>query len=139
MAKQLLTRSVGITAAIATTLVTAATAPAQEPPISTSADVPTAVNEIFFNRSGPFSRNRTFLNTDFILGVGGFPEQRVRADADAISAVSLFLQQDQATSDPTIRVPDLANPYNTSVRFLPSLSSGGRSGSEFIFEPAFLP
>jgi hypothetical protein len=41
----------------------------------------------------------------------------------------------QGESDPTIRVPDLANPFNTSLMLLPSTQTGGRVvGTEFIFE-----
>jgi hypothetical protein len=39
----------------------------------------------------------------------------------------------QNTADPTLRVPDLANPYNSSLLTMPS-SQVPLVGTEFIFE-----
>ena len=132
-----LIRSLGATAAIAASLAMTSAASAQDAPASTSADVPTAINEIFYGSSGPYARNRTPWDYgDFILGVGGFSEREVLRDAVAINKAVTFLMNEQTISDPTIRVPDLFNPYNTSVQFLPGVQSGSRvSGSEFVFEP----
>ncbi|NER81912.1 MAG: hypothetical protein F6K42_20570 [Leptolyngbya sp. SIO1D8] len=135
MAK-LLVRSLSATAVVAASFAISPTAFAQEPPASRSADVPTAITEIFYGNSGPFFRNRTsWRYGDFILGVGGFSEREISMDVDAISRATHFLMDEQATSDPTIRVPDLFNPYNTSVQFLPVGQANSRaSGSEFVFE-----
>lgn len=135
MAKLLL-RSFAMTAAIAACCGIATTASAQEPPSSMSANIPTAIDEIFFGNSGPYPENRTLQSElNFILGLGGFPEHRVLRDATAVHKASVYLLNQQSMVDPTIRVPDLFNPYQTSVQFLPaSQVSGQATGSEFVFE-----
>ncbi|MDB9528609.1 hypothetical protein PN498_21640 [Oscillatoria sp. CS-180] len=128
--------SVSALAAIAATVAIASTAQADEPPIARSAYVPDAVNDIFFSNTGSYAINRTVggqLGTMF--GVLGFPEQAVVDDAYAVFDVYNYLMEQQTRSDDTIRVPDLINPYDTSILFLPETSPiGAISGSEFIFE-----
>jgi hypothetical protein len=104
------------------------------------------MEEIFFGNSGTYFYNRTaWRQANFILGFGGFdsaayPEREIEWDAEAIHRAYLYLMDEQNTSDPTIRVPDLYNPYNTSVQLLPTTQFGGRvSGSEFVFERMPLP
>jgi hypothetical protein len=136
MAKFLI-RSLSATTAVLASVAIASTVHAQDtPPTSNSAYIPTAVNEIFFGNTGPYNVNRSLggeLGTMF--GVGGFPENDITQDGfDVFEAYNYLLFQ-QSQTDPTIRVPDLANPYQTSVQFLPTGSSAGMvSGSEFIFE-----
>ncbi|MEM6835217.1 MAG: hypothetical protein AAF609_00035 [Cyanobacteria bacterium P01_C01_bin.120] len=134
MAKFLI-RALTATIATASVLAIAPTTPADEPPSSESAYIPYAMDEIFFSNGGSFNKNRSLsgqLGTMF--GVGGFPEQDVMNDAYAVFDAYQYLLEQQTRTDPTLRVPDLANPYSTSVQFLPSASEGAVSGSEFIFE-----
>lgn len=140
MAK-LIIRALGVTTALAATFGVALTASAQDAPPSISGDVPEAIDEIFFNKVGPYDSNRSiFSYSNFLSGLRGFPERRILLDATAINEATVFLLEEQSELDPTIRVPDLANPYTTSVQFLPGLQSSGQiSGSEFIFEPALFP
>ncbi|MEL6382695.1 MAG: hypothetical protein AAFQ89_09510 [Cyanobacteria bacterium J06626_18] len=135
MAK-LFVRSLTATAVIAASFAVASAAMAQNAPSSRSGDVPEAINEIYYGNTGPYSNNRSvFSYGNLILGTGGFPERRVMRDARAVSEAIYFLMEEQATSTPTIRVPDLFNPYNTSVQFLPAGQPNVfLSGSEFIFE-----
>jgi len=137
----LFVRSLSTVAAIAATLAIASAASAQDAPNAQSADVPTALDEIFYGNSGPYNYNRTlWRNIDFILGIGGYPEREVSRDGEAIHRATYYLLEQQTTQDPTIRVPDLFNPYNTSVQFLPTTQTSGRvSGSEFVFEPISTP
>jgi hypothetical protein len=106
------------------------------PPTSNSAYVPTAVNEIFFGNTGSYNINRsTGGELSTLFGVGGFPENDIKQDAYDVFEAYNYLLFLQSRTDPTIRVPDLVNPYQTSVQLLPSGSSAGMvSGSEFIFE-----
>ena len=130
-----LVRTLTVTAAVVSAVAIASTAQADEPPMSSSAYVPTAMNEIFFSNGGSYNQNRSLggqLSTMF--GVGGFPEEAVMEDAYALFDAYNYLLEEQTQSDPTIRVPDLMNPYSTSLQFLPSASDGAISGSEFIFE-----
>lgn len=137
MAKLLVCSMGALTAIGMSFAIAPATFAQEEPPTSESADVPTALNEIYFDNSGPFFRNRTRRNlVDFIFGFRRFSERDVSRDTEAIEAAAYFLLEDQTTSDPTIRVPDLFNPYDTSVQFLPASQRTNQvSGSEFIFEP----
>lgn len=135
MAKFLI-RSLTATAAIIASVAIASSAQADEPPTSESAYVPRAMNEILNTNSGTYINNRSTpgqLGTMF--GVGGFPEQDIMKDAYAVHDTYVYLLDQQTRTDPTIRVPDLLNPYNTSVQLLPSgVSTGAISGSEFVFE-----
>ena len=128
--------SLSTAAAIATSVAIVVPAYADEPPTSESAYIPTAINEIFFGNTGSYNINRSLggeLNT--LFGTAGFSENNITQDAyDVIEAYDYLMFQ-QTKLDPTIRVPDLVNPYNTSVQFLPAGSSAGMvSGSEFVFE-----
>ncbi|HEY9887769.1 MAG TPA: hypothetical protein V6D02_05165 [Candidatus Obscuribacterales bacterium] len=128
-------RSFSATAAAAAMVAIATAASANEPPVSQSAYPPRAMNEIFNFAGDDYGGNRSVggqLSTMF--GVGGFPENNITKDAYAIYEAYEYMSDLQMRSDATIRVPDLVNPYNTSVQFLPSSSAGMVSGSEFIFE-----
>ncbi|NEQ42686.1 MAG: hypothetical protein F6K00_03630 [Leptolyngbya sp. SIOISBB] len=130
-----LVRTLTVTAAVVSAIAMASTAQADEPPTTRSAYIPEAANEIFFSNGGSFNQNRSLggqLSTMF--GVGSFPEEAVMEDSYALFDAYNYLMEEQTQSDPTIRVPDLMNPYTTSLQFLPSASDGAISGSEFIFE-----
>lgn len=128
--------SASATVALVAGVAIAAPAPAQEePPTSDSAYIPTAVNEIFFGNTGSYNINRSIggeLKT--LFGAGGFPENDITQDGYDIFEAYNYLMFQQTQLDPTLRVPDLANPYTTSVQFLPTSSAGMVSGSEFVFE-----
>ena len=96
-----------------------------------------AVENISERRSGNYYRHRTRASQiNFITGLGGFADQRVNRDAAALSQAyeELLLLQTQSTA--TVRVPDLPNPYTTSVQLLPASQFNSRVvGSELNFEP----
>lgn len=95
-----------------------------------------AFNELFSTSSEDFyTERRPFNQAAALVGLGGFTEQRTARDAEAINAAYQNLLQLQTTLDPTLRVPDLANPYTSSLLLTPSFqSTSGAVGSEFIFE-----
>ena len=96
-----------------------------------------SLEDIIENRSGSYFRNRSIAGQfRFITGIGGFPENGIRRDTESISAAydELLILQTQNT--PTLRVPDLPNPYTTSVQLLPASQFDSRIiGSELNFEP----
>lgn len=119
------------TVAVAVVLAAAPAALAQD-----AQTVSEAFNELFSTSSRDFYTERNIFNqTAILIGVGGFPEQRINRDSQAINAAYQNLLQLQTTLDPTIRVPDLANPYVGSLLLTPSYqTTGGGVGSEFLFE-----
>ncbi|MGF1461436.1 MAG: hypothetical protein ACFBSG_20720 [Leptolyngbyaceae cyanobacterium] len=130
-----LVRTLTATAAAVSAIAIAAVAQADEPPTAESAYIPDAVNEIFFSHGGSYNINRSLggqLGTMF--GVGGYPEENIMKDGYAVFDAYNYLLLQQTQLDPTIRVPDLVNPYTTSVQFLPAAPDASLSGSEFIFE-----
>ncbi len=66
---------------------------------------------------------------------GRFPEISIERDLRRVNAVWQDAMTQQAESDPIIRVPDLVNPYNTSLMLLPVAPVGSRvMGTEFVYE-----
>ncbi|MEM9944672.1 MAG: hypothetical protein AAF810_01220 [Cyanobacteria bacterium P01_D01_bin.36] len=110
----------------------ASTVQAQEPE-----SVLDAVENISERRSGDYFSNRSFGGQfSFLTGLGGFSEQRLNRDSAAMSGAveELWILQTQNTA--TVRVPDLPNPYTTSVQLLPASQFNSRVvGSELNFEP----
>ena len=124
--------AIAVVAAVAAIAALAPAAKAQEPET-----VLNAVERISEQRSGDYYRNRSFSSRlSFITGIGGFPEHSLNRDTAALSGTveELFILQTQNT--PTVRVPDLPNPYTTSVQLLPTSQFNSRVvGSELNFEP----
>ena len=112
---------------------------------TTSFDEPTVletIDDISFRHSGTYDSDRTIVRQiDHIFGFGlpgdaSYPELELdRNGAGLLQAYhELMILQTQNT--PTIRVPDLANPYNTSLQLLPGAQAGSRVvGTELNFEP----
>ncbi|MBE9129442.1 MULTISPECIES: hypothetical protein [unclassified Coleofasciculus] len=108
--------------------------------------IPESFNRAFFNDSGDFYRNRSIgRQIDYIIGPGGlggaaFPELEIERDAKLINILYEDALNQQFASDPVIRTPDLANPFDTSIRLLPVSArfrpqvSPRIEGSEFFFE-----
>ncbi|NEP15665.1 MAG: hypothetical protein F6J97_02040 [Leptolyngbya sp. SIO4C1] len=129
-------------AAIAATAVTATAAKAQNAIIIDEPDVLEVIDEVTFNHTGNYYRNRTFnRQIDYMFGPGwfgaaAFPDLEMDRDAEALEEAYKELMFLQTHSTATIRVPDLPNPYETSVQLLPLSQVGGRVvGSELNFEP----
>ena len=121
--------------------VMAQTDPSDSEPIRLET-IPDTVNEAFFNDSGDFYLNRSLLRqANYMLGFGsvgsaGFPDLEIERDADLLNRIYNDVLDQQVSSDPVIRTPDLPNPFNTSVLRSPAGRSLGNriEGSEFIFE-----
>ncbi len=100
------------------------------------------IEDISYTHSGDYYRNRTFARqVDLIFGPGwfgsaAFPELEMDRDAEALETAYGELMFLQTRNTPTLRVPDLRNPYSTSVQLLPLSQTNSRVvGSEFNFEP----
>jgi hypothetical protein len=121
----------GLTLSLLTALALAApSGQAQEASVQT---IPDAFDDVTSTYSGTFVENRTITRQfNRIIGFG-FPERELEWDSDATAAAvrDVFLLQN--TADPTIRVPDLLNPFTTTLLTMPS-SQTPYVGSEFIFE-----
>lgn len=107
------------------------------PAASAQETVLDAVEDISERRSGDYHRNRSIFNQiQFITGMGGFPEQRIHRDTAALAEAHRELMVLQGQNTATVRVPDLPNPYTTSVQLLPTSQLNSRVvGSELNFEP----
>ncbi|MFQ4137048.1 hypothetical protein PGN35_012080 [Nodosilinea sp. PGN35] len=92
-----------------------------------------AMDDLTSTYSGDHIQNRSIRRQAQRMFGFGFPDRALDWDADATAAAVRDIMLLQNTSDPTIRVPDLANPYTTSLLTLPS-SRVPYVGSEFIFE-----
>ncbi|MGB7084497.1 MAG: hypothetical protein WBD47_03010 [Phormidesmis sp.] len=122
--------SVSVIGAIATAAILTPAATAQETVLE-------AVENISEHRSGDYYTHLSnFSKIGFITGLGGFADQRVNADAAALSEAFRELMVLQTQNTATVRVPDLPNPYTSSVQLLPTSQINSRViGSELNFEP----
>ena len=95
------------------------------------------VEDITNRRSGNYYRDRSrFSQLNSFTGFGGFPEQRIDRDAAALEEAYQELMVLQTQNTATVRVPDLPNPYTSSVQLLPTSQFNSRViGSELNFEP----
>lgn len=100
------------------------------------------MDEVGMAESGNYFTDRSsFRQTAHYFGIGvpgrsAFPELELDRNSEAILEAynELMILQGQNTA--TIRVPDLPNPYNTSLQILPGAQSRGRVvGTELNFEP----
>jgi hypothetical protein len=106
------------------------------------------MGEAFFHDSNWYYTNimidRQF---DFFFGnesfpSGNYPENETAWDAELINSIYTDMMQQQNESDPIIRVPDLPNPFNTSLRGnqVRSYRRAGvpytpmSAGTEFVYE-----
>ena len=108
-------------------------------------DEPTVLetlDEIGRAESGDYSSDRSsFRQTAHYFGLGvpgrsAFPELELDRNSDALLEAYNELMLLQTRNTATIRVPDLATPYNTSLQRLPGAQSRGRVvGTELNFQP----
>ncbi|MGD1853371.1 MAG: hypothetical protein ACFB2W_03890 [Leptolyngbyaceae cyanobacterium] len=100
------------------------------------------MDEIGAAESGDYSSDRSsFRQTAHYFGLGvpgrsAFPELELDRNSDAILEAYKELLILQTQNTPTLRVPDLATPYNTSLQRMPAAQSRSRVvGSELNFQP----
>lgn len=103
--------------------------------------IPEAFDRMLTLNSTDFFTNRSpRRQIDLIFGFGSFtqdsyPENEIVRDARAVHQLYEEVLEQQTTSDPTLRTPDLNNPFDTSLLTLPSSRANNRLvGSELVFE-----
>lgn len=120
----------GLTLAmVAAVAMTAPSARAQE----ANRTIPEAMDDLMSTYSGDYFSNRTISRQAGRLVGFGFPERELDWDVNATTTAFNDLMRLQNTVDPTIRVPDLATPFSTTLLTMPS-SQSPYVGTEFIFE-----
>ncbi|HEY9699887.1 MAG TPA: hypothetical protein V6D10_21690 [Trichocoleus sp.] len=87
-------------------------------------------NTLYSNEPDSLNRSGFLSSVSSFLGLPGFPENQIRRDARAINALYEDVLEQQVASDPTIRTPDLPNP------FVGSYLTTGLSISEEPIPPA---
>jgi len=99
--------------------------------------IPDTFDEAFTEKSGDtFERNTIPGTIKSIFGLPVFPEDTIARDGEDIDKLYKKLMEQQVTSGPILRTPDLRNPFNTTLLTNPSLlgSQPPIRGSEFVFE-----
>lgn len=130
-----LTHLAGISVSLlATAAITSPSAKAQTAEVNVPETIPDAAERLLSESSGEFFENRTFGRQAANMFGLGFRDRELLRDGETVGREFNALMRLQNTSDPTIRVPDLANPYTASLLTLPS-SEAPTLGTEFIFEP----
>jgi hypothetical protein len=114
--------------------------PVVVPASANTPSIPEAFDRAATRSSGNVYTNVTFRRQlELILGFGtsslnSFADNEALRDARRVEILYKEVLEQQSASDPVLRTPDLANPFNTTLRSL--RSNNGISGSEFIVEPS---
>ncbi|MGB0560621.1 MAG: hypothetical protein ACPGVO_02310 [Spirulinaceae cyanobacterium] len=96
------------------------------------------VRGITFSSQDAYSTTATIgRQLDFLFGIAGFPDAELSRDGSIVNSIYDETMYRQYSLGPIMRTPDLANPYNSSLRTDPSLLGPTQSfpGSEFSFPP----
>ncbi len=132
-----------VLAASSSVLASAATAQTdpsgfQATPVET---IPEAFNRAFSEESGGYYENRSSVRqAAFIIGPGvpgraGFLDLEIERDAERISNLYSDVLEQQISSDPIIRTPDLPNPFESTLLLPGSRRFSTRlQGSDLEFE-----
>lgn len=81
-----------------------------------------AMEREFFDHDKSTLRSRDLggvLDPAHLIGLPGYNDNQILLDAKSINRMHRYLQEQQTYSNPTLRVPDLVSPFNSSVLFLP--------------------
>lgn len=124
---------VGVASSILTCVPKAAADPRNVLP-SRFDTIPEAFDRAFFSNDRDAFTNRSILrqlNSIF----GPYPENEINRDGQAVHKLYVEVLEQQVSSDPILRTPDLPNPYNTSLLQLSSFNVNRPvTGTEFIYE-----
>jgi len=82
--------------------------------------IPEAFEDAFFSNSGSFFDSHGILpSLGLIFGIPHYPENAITRDGHRVHRLYRDVLQQQVASDPTIRTPDLPNPFSGSVLTTP--------------------
>lgn len=132
---------IAATSSLFASTATAQTTPAGFAPIRIET-LPEAIERAFFTDSGDIYRNRSIpRQVQYMFGPGlpgraTFPDLEIERDSQRLNRIYKDALQQQASSDPIMRTPDLPNPFNTTLRQQSDFRRFGTrvEGSEFILE-----
>lgn len=102
--------------------------------------IPEVFNRAFFDESGDFYRNRSIpRQIQYFFGPGipgrNFPEMEIARDGRQINRLYRQVLEQQLSSGPVIRTPDLPNPFDTSLLRQPGFVRLNQvEGREFFLE-----
>ncbi|WP_017717567.1 hypothetical protein [Kamptonema formosum] len=127
------------TLAVASAILTEAAPASAEP--SQPVPLQEAFNEAFYQNARSFFQNRSiYSQINWILGQGsilrsGYPDKQIERDVRGVHSLYEDALNQQVSSDPVIRTPDLPNPYDSSIMMMPPANFNSRPlGGELNFE-----
>ncbi|MEL6224297.1 MAG: hypothetical protein AAFQ57_14825 [Cyanobacteria bacterium J06626_14] len=95
--------------------------------------IPEAFDDAFFSHDETFFNNRTLpRQVSWIFGLG-FPENEMWKDGEAFHELYREVFEQQISTTPRIRTPDLVNPYETSLILTPISEIGAREFEDVGF------
>lgn len=90
-------------------------------------------NTFFRNDRDAFTNRSIWRQLNYLIGP--FPENEINRDAKAVHNLYVEVLEQQLSSDPILRTPDLPNPYNSSLLQLSSFNVNRPVvGTEFIYQ-----
>lgn len=102
------------------------------PELTQPGSIPEQFDRTFSSNDRTFYENRSETRQfNFLFGVGsivrsGFVENEINRDGRAINNLYRQVLTRQLSNSPIIRTQDIPNPFNTSVRLLPSSAEASR-------------
>lgn len=86
--------------------------------------IPQQFNDAFYSNADTFFGNRSLGGQlSLIFGIPGFPENQIRRDGRAVDRLYREVLEQQVASDPTLRTPDLPNPFSGSLLTTPLIAA----------------
>ncbi len=86
--------------------------------------IPDTFEDAFYSNAGTFFGNRSLGGSlSLLLGIPEFPENQITRDARRVDRLYREVLEQQVASDPTIRTPDLPNPFSGSLLTTPLIAA----------------
>lgn len=86
--------------------------------------IPEAFNRAYYRNDGNFFDNRgVFQGIRLILGIPSYVENAITEDGRNVDRLYKEVLEQQVSSDPVLRTPDLPNPYTGSILTTPLVIS----------------
>lgn len=102
--------------------------------------IPQAFNQAYYNRRGNYFDNRQIWQSlSLILGIPDFPEQAISRDGRTVNRLYREVLEQQVSSDPVLRTPDLPNPYTGSILTTPLVITEDAVEAAPMFPPIRRP